>query len=134
VRINVGIDGVKLGQSQAAVRAAAGRPGRIVRDINDFGPYTEFFYGPAKLRVVFQGDEAVSSITTTGLGDRTVTGVGVGSSEAQLRAGLRGERCEAAGPGRRICTVGTHGIGLRVTTFRLWARHVYSVSVGVLLD
>ncbi len=42
----------------------------------------------------FQGRTDVTSVETTGLGDRTTKGVGVGSSEADVTARVPGVKCE----------------------------------------
>ena len=85
------ISGVAVGMNQVQVRAALGVP-RVTRGSNDFGPYTVFRY-TGGITVTFQGNTRVSSVETTGLGDRTVRGVGVGSTEAIVRARVAGVRC-----------------------------------------
>jgi hypothetical protein len=75
------------------VRVVLGDPLRIVRGANDFGPYTEFRY-PKRVRVTFQGDMTVTAISTTGVAERTSHGIGVGSTEAALRAEHTRVRCE----------------------------------------
>ena len=42
----------------------------------------------------FQGRTHVTSVTTTGLGDRTSKGVGVGSTEAEVTANVPKVKCE----------------------------------------
>ena len=126
-----GIAGVSLGMSQVRVRAVLGRPARVVRGSNAFGRYTEFRYGG--LSVAFQGNTAATGIDTTRRRDRTVTGVGVGSSEAQVRRGVRGVRCRTE-LGRRHCFVGRFLPGRRVTDFRLRRGRVVSLTVALVLD
>ena len=53
----------------------------------------------------FQGRTRVTSVETTGLGDRTAEGVGVGSSEADADA-LPGVKCETI-VGVRSCHTST---------------------------
>lgn len=126
-----GIAGVSLGMSQARVRAVLGPPVRVVRGSNVFGRYTEFRY--RGLSVAFQGDTAATGIDTTRRRERTATGVGVGSTEAQVRRGVRGVRCRTE-LGRRHCFVGRFLPGRRVTDFRLRRGRVVSITVALVLD
>ncbi len=126
-----GIAGVSLGMSQARVRAVLGPPVRVVRGSNVFGRYTEFRY--RGLSVAFQGNTAVTGIDTTRRRERTATGVGVGSTEAQVKARVRGVRCKTEF-GFRHCFVGAFLPGRRVTDFVIRRGRVARVTVGFVID
>jgi hypothetical protein len=127
-----GMAGVQLGASQANVRATLGKPLRIVRGRNEFGPYTEFRY-PFALRILFQGNGGVSSIETRGRKERTAAGVGVGSTESEVRQRVANVRCSTLF-GLRHCYVGSFRPGRRVTDFMLRNGRVTRIVVGFVLD
>jgi hypothetical protein len=132
IQVDHGIAGARLGASRTAVRAALGTPDKVFGGRNEFGSYTRYTYAGG-LKVFFQGKTAVSSIYTTGLGDRTATGVGVGSTEAEVVAGVKGVKCETIG-GSRSCHTGSFKPGKRVTDFVLSGGKVVSVNLGFVLD
>ena len=78
------IAGIELDMTRPEVRAKKGDPRRVEHGTNDFGPYTTFRYG--RLWVVFQGNAGATAVSTRRTGQRTAEGIGVGSSEAELRA------------------------------------------------
>lgn len=118
--------------SQERVREVLGQPLRVIHGANDFGPYTEFRY-PHLVRVTFQGNASVTAVSTTGRFERTSAGVGVGSAESDVEAGVPGVRCEAAG-NLRECHVGSFTPGKRVTSFLLRKGVVARVTVGFVID
>jgi hypothetical protein len=126
-----GIAGVDLGMTKAKVRARLGAPARIRRGSNEFGRFTEFVY--PRVRVSFQGNASVTALTTTSRLERTVRGVGVGSTEARVRARVAGVRCRTEF-GFRHCFVGRFLAGRRVTDFRIRRGRVTSVTVGFVID
>jgi hypothetical protein len=128
-----GMAGIRLGMSQAQVRAVLGEPLRVLRGTNDFGPYTELRY-PFRLRVAFQGNESVTAIETKGHRERTRRGVGVGSTEAQVEAGVPRVRCETFPGGYRTCYVGSYEPGMRVTDFQIRDGRVVRVVVALVID
>ncbi len=132
IQLERGIAGARLGNTVEQVRAALGPPSRTVTGENAFGPFTELRY-PGGLRVGLQGGERVTRVSTTGLGDRTTSGVGVGSSERTLRARVPRVRC-ATEQGFRLCTRGRLAPGQRVTTFRIRGGRVTEVDVGLVID
>ena len=85
VQINRGIAGARLSNTKAQVRTALGNPNRIVTGTNDFGPFTQFLYR-GRITVTFQSGNRVTAVTTRGLGDRTIRGVGVRSTLAAVRS------------------------------------------------
>jgi hypothetical protein len=132
IQVQRSISGVALNMTQAQVRAALGTPTRTIHASNTFGPYTELRY-PGGITVSFQGNARVTAITETGPGDRTATGVGVGSTEAAVRASVAGARCTTE-LGTRHCQVGQSLPGRRVTDFFFRAGRVTRVTVGFVVD
>jgi len=132
VQIDKGIAGVRLGNTVAQVHAALGRPRRVANGSNDFGRFRQETYAGG-IVVFYQGARTVTSVVTTGLGDRTAKGVGVGSSEADVRAKVPGVRCETTA-GSRSCHTHTFRPGRRVTDFFLKRGKVVRVTVGFVID
>ena len=128
-----GMAGVTLGISRGQTRAVLGTPSRVVHGSNEFGVYTEFRYRARLLRLVFQGNGGLTAISTSGVRERTRTGVGVGSTEAQVKAGVPGVRCRGTGSARH-CYLGTFSAGKRVTDFRLTNGRVSRAVVGFVID
>jgi hypothetical protein len=128
-----GMAGVRLGWTNEQVRATLGDPLRIVRGTNDFGAYTIFRY-PYRVQVVFQGNVTVTSVTTTGRRERTVSGAGVATSETRLRALLPAVRCRTEGGVFRHCWLGRFVPGRRVTDFQIRGGLVRRVVVGFVID
>lgn len=126
-----GIAGVALNQTKQKVRAVAGAPVRIVRGTNEFGQYTVFRY--RGLTVNFQGNRQVTAVSTGSRAQRTASGVGVGSTEAQLTAAIPAVTCESFGE-FRSCTLGVLEPGRRVTDFRIKNGKVNRVVVSFVID
>lgn len=125
------IAGVRLGMSRAQVRSVLGRARLVRRGSNEFGRVTELRY--RRLAVVFQGDVSVTSVRTSRRSERTGSGVGVGSTEAQLRAGVPGLRCRTEF-GARHCSLGRFLPGRRVTDFRIRQGRAARVVLGFVID
>jgi hypothetical protein len=132
IQVQRAISGVALNMTQAQARAALGTPTRTIHATNTFGPYTELRFAGG-ISVSFQGNARVTAITETGRGDRTATGVGVGSTEATVRAGVPGVRCKTEF-GTRHCQLGESLAGRRVTDFFLRTGRVTRVTVGFVID
>lgn len=132
VQVDKGIAGARLGNTVAQVHAALGRPARVANGSNDFGRFRQETYAGG-IVVFYQGARTVTSVVTTGLGDRTAKGVGVGSSEATVRAKVPGVRCETIS-GSRSCHTHTFTAGRRVTDFFLRRGKVVRVTVGFVID
>jgi hypothetical protein len=132
IQIDAGIAGARLGATRDQVRAALGKPIKIRTLKNDFGPYVEYRYSGG-IRVTFQGKTNVSAVTTTGKSDLTTSGIGVGSTENQVQASVKGVKCEGVGTARS-CHTGEFKAGKTVTDFRIENGNVTSVTVGVVID
>ena len=126
-----GIAGVRLTMTKAQVRAVLGAPAAATHGTNEFGSFTVYRY--RGLRVTFQGNRTATAIFTTRTTERTAAGVGVGSTEGQVRTKVAGVRCRTE-PGFRHCFVGRFLPGRRVTDFRIRRGHVTSVQVAFVLD
>jgi hypothetical protein len=126
-----GIAGVRLTMTRAQVRAVLGAPATVGHGRNEFGSFTVYRY--RGLRVIFQGNRTVNAILTTRATERTAKGVGVGSTEGQVRAKVAGVRCRTES-GFRHCFVGRFLPGRRVTDFRIRRGRVTSVQVAFVLD
>ena len=132
IQVDRGIAGARIGSTRAEVRAALGTPSNVATGSNDFGPWVRYTFA-GKLRVMFQGRTRVTSVETKGLGDRTSAGVGVGSSEAAVKARVPGVKCETFGS-VRSCHTGDFLPGARITDFRVVGGKVASVVVGLVID
>jgi hypothetical protein len=132
VQVDRGIAGARLDNTRAQVRAALGKPSSTERGTNEFGRFLVFHFRGG-ITVTFQGRTRVTGVDTTGVGDRTATGVGVGSTRAQVRAGVKGVTCETIGS-TRICHTGALEAGRRVTTFLFRSGKVTRVTVGFVID
>ena len=103
IQLDRAISGARLGNSKAEVRTALGKPRRVINRDGLFGPTTQFRYRGG-LRVTFLSGR-VTLASTTGLGDRTRRGVGVGSTEQAVKDKVPGVTCETF-EGTRICSRG----------------------------
>jgi transcription elongation factor GreA len=126
-----GIAGVELRESKAQVRARLGSPVRVKSGRNEFGSFTNFIYG--RVTVMFQGGSRATALRTSSLYERTARGVGVGSTEAEVKAKVPGVRCRTEF-GARNCFLGRFLPGWVVTDFLLRKGRVSSIVVGFVLD
>src|SRR5215204_897842 len=104
IQINRGIAGARLGNSKAQVKAALGKPAKVKISSRDFLRIREYRFRGG-IRVFFVGDKDVTSVETSGLGDRTATGIGVGSEESDVKSKVASVRCETIET-TRFCVTG----------------------------
>jgi hypothetical protein len=112
-----GMSGLALGMTPAQVQAKLGRP--IGRGAG------RWYY--ARVWVGFRGRK-VAELTTTRSTERLANGLGVDSTEAQVRGAFPQARCMASG-GFRRCRLGSDAPGSRVTDFTIGRGRVLQVSV-----
>jgi hypothetical protein len=132
IQVDRGIAGARLGNTRAEVRTALGKPAATRSGTNDFGRFVQYRYRGG-ITIIFQGRSEVSTVSTTGRGDRTARGVGVGSTEAAVKARVRGVRCETIA-GFRSCHTGRFTAGEIVTDFLIRSGKVTRVSIGRVFD
>jgi hypothetical protein len=113
--VNRSIAGVKLGMSQQKVISLIGLPDTT---ITNAALDTNWTYKKRGLQVTFHPRTTTNNVTTIFVrkrGERTASGVGVGSSYQAVRRHVAGVRCERApNPRQRWCFVRS---GRKVTTF-----------------
>ena len=126
-----GIAGVRLGMTQAQVKADIGLPAKVERGNNEIGPYTTYRY--RTFTVTFFGGPKVTQLDTHSPRKRTASGVGVSSSRADVRAKVAGIRCLKEF-GYHHCYVGSWQPGRVITDFALKNGRVTSVSIGYVID
>ncbi|MFL5823623.1 MAG: hypothetical protein ACJ764_09295 [Solirubrobacteraceae bacterium] len=132
IQVQRGISGVTLNMTKPQVKAALGRPDTVKRGTNPFGAFTQYRY-KGGITVTFQGNTEVSAVSVSGQTDRTASGVGVGSTETEVKHGVPHVKCQTTG-GTRSCHVGSFKAGHRVTEFLLRHGHVSRVTVGLVID
>ena len=131
IRIGIGMAGVEIGMTRGEVRGVLGPPRRVESKFFAFGPGKLVRYRYGGLDVLFWkgaprtpsgsvGPDRrlrVASTTTTRSRRRLHTrqGIGVGSTESQVRDGLHGERCQTLDRqgqpvprGTRNCHIGSY--------------------------
>lgn len=123
-----GIGGVRLGQTEAKVRAVRGAPVRVVDGVNQFGGYIQLRY--RGLVVTFQGGRRVTAVSTRRRAERTNRRIGVGSTKAALLAAHPTATC----PDTLHCVVGREEPGRTVSSFALRRGVVRQVTIGYVID
>jgi hypothetical protein len=113
-----GMSGVMLGMTPAVVQGKLGRP--VVRSGGRW-------YYPT-LNVTFRSGR-VAELTTTKKAERLNNGIGIHSSEGQLRAAFPQIHCAAWTIFRR-CRLGTGMPGSRVTDFILARGQVFQITIA----
>jgi hypothetical protein len=84
----------------------------------------------AEFRLIDGRRFTLAAISTTGAGERTANGVGVGSSEAVLRQRLPTARC-VAHDSVRTCTTGGENLGDRQTDYTIRRGRVTEVNITI---
>jgi hypothetical protein len=115
-----GMSGIALGMTPTQVAAKLGRPVGKSR--------TRWYY--ARVWVGFRGRRVVE-VATTRSTERLANGLGVDSSESEVRATYPQAQCAPAGTFRR-CRLGTGARGSRVTDFTIGHGRVLQVTIQVL--
>jgi hypothetical protein len=115
-----GMSGIALGMTAAEVQSKLGRPiGRAAG---------RWYY--ARVWISFRNRRVVE-VTTTRSTEKLANGLGVDSSEAQIRRAFPKAKCGAFGAFRR-CRLGSGKPGTRVTDFTLGRGRVLQISVLLL--
>ena len=112
-----GMSGVALGMTPTQVAGKLGRPvGKS---------HTRWYY--PRVWIGFRGRRVVE-VTTTRSPERLSNGLGVDSSEAQVRAAFPQVACTPAGTFRR-CRLGSGAPGTRVTDFMVGRGRVLQITI-----
>lgn len=129
-----GIGSATLGMSEAQVRQSLGAPLHADPHSNNTGPYTEFTY-PDRLTVAFQHgggySGGASSFFVKGHSARTPEGIGVGSTEADVKAHVAGAVCEQV-TNYRSCHLGKYQPGQTITEFQVDGGQVSHVRLALI--
>lgn len=126
IRVGVGIGAVSLDESGTAVRAALGRPARVVAPI--------YLYRRGQgVAVAFDYWHRVDAISTTSTRARTRSGIGPGASWTQFQHAYRHARCfhSSVQPWTHICTLSTSVGSARVQTNFLFRTRLSLVQIFV---
>lgn len=128
----VGVGGVKLGMSQAAVRSVLGAPTSVATTTGCCGAIRELDYAKLGLTISFLRApfRRVSWITTTSPLFRTAAGARVGSTKAELSKDVGGVRCGGGDTAARVCTL-RRGFP-NETSFIVSGGRVVTVIVGLI--
>jgi hypothetical protein len=130
--VQKGIHGVRLGMTQAQVKATAGTPRKVERTTTELGSSTIYRY--RTYSVTFFNGTRVSQVDTQSLAERTTNGIGVGSSRAAVAAKVPGAKCVKE-IGYDHCYVGTWKAGSKITDFAVGAGgRVWRVAIGYVID
>lgn len=125
------IRGITIGMKQSDVRALLGSPSKIERLKNEIaGPYTVYTYGLTYVTFFSYG---AGDILTRSPKVKTASGIGIGSTEADVEAKVAHVKCSSY-KGSRSCTVGKQVPGETTTTFQMANGKVQSILLGSIID
>ncbi len=134
IELQRGIGTAALGMSEAQVEQSLGPPLRADQVRNNTGPYTELTY-PDRLTIAFQRGGSysggASSFFVKGTTIRTRDGIGVGSTEADVKAHVAGTICEMVTT-YRSCHLGKYQVGQTITEFQIDGGRVTHVRVALI--
>ena len=123
--LNRGVEPVRIGMTAKQVRAKLGAADITERS----GATTSLVYRSRKLVVTVLSGR-VQIVSTRSRRERTVEGVGPGSTLRAVRRGVRGARCGAKA-GVYVCKIGSSRTGRRSTVFLIAGGVVETVSVAL---
>jgi hypothetical protein len=126
-----GIAGANLDMTEAQIYAKLGKPDKTSHPTSPiFGKYTTWFYGGTSIDMFRNGDRKAFNLSTTSKSQKTASGVGVGSTAAAVKKGVKRVQCDA-----KHCYVGRFEGGNKVTDFQLGSTgRVTRVTIGYVLD
>lgn len=130
------IAGAKLGMTRAQVEARLGAPIRVQpRRSESFGfSWRDLVYSRVTVSVFLPSNGSkVFGLTTKSEFERTATGVGIGSTRAQVKAGLTGETCRRE-YGIDHCWQGNWDAGRAITDYRLVRGRVSKITISYVID
>lgn len=122
--------------TQAKVEARLGTPNRVkFRTSESYGfSWRGLVYSRVTVSVFLPSNGSkVFGLTTKSKLERTTTGVGVGSTRAQVKAGLKGETCRREF-GIHHCWVGSWEMGKAISDFRLAHGRVSKITIAYVFD
>lgn len=129
--VQQGIAGLRLGMTQAQVKAKVGLPRKVERGSSEIGPSTTYHY--RTYSVTFFAGPNATQMDTLSPKERTLRGIGVGSTRAEVRAKVAGVRCLKEF-GYDHCYVGVWKPGGKITDFSIKDGRVARVSIGYIID
>ena len=130
------IAGAKLGMTQAQVEARLGAPNRVRTRKSESYVFTwrDLVYSRVTVSVFLPSNGSrVFGLTTKSKFERTTTGVGVDSTLAQVKAGLKGETCRREF-GIHHCWKGSWDMGKAISDFRLAHGRVSKITISYVFD
>jgi hypothetical protein len=126
-----GIAGASLDMTQAQVQAKLGDPdSKKTQTSPILGKYFTWFYAKTSIDMFRTGSRRVFNLSTTSRAQKTSTGVGVGSTAAAVKKGVKNAKCD-----KSHCWVGNFTGGEKVTDFPLSkSGRVTRVTIGYVID
>jgi hypothetical protein len=130
-----GMKGVTIGMTLKQVRDRLGAPDKMAFPRSEImGRYRVYRYGLTRISMELASPGRVFSLDTTSPRERTASGVGVGSTEAQVLRGVSGAKCLVEF-GYRHCYAGRWEPGRIVTDFPIsQTGRVKRITVGRVID